>query len=201
MTNSLNIKKIVIITAFLSALLMGGSSILAADNKATNTNISFNNQTENSLEIVNVPSLNFGTHTSGDKTLAKDTSDKPHIHIKDSTGTYNGWDLTVKTEGFYNQDKLNKNFRLFFNKPSIVPTENNAAIDAPVFSSEQVEVGTTPTQILKASENKGIGHWLANFYDDNMFKSEGIQLQIPTSAYQGHYQANLVWELNAGPSK
>lgn len=177
------------------------NNITFAENNLTTAEISFKTQSENSLEIIHVPNLDFGTYTYGQNSTISDKSQEPYIHIKDSTGSYTGWNLTVKTHGFTVNGKTNTNFKLIFKQPKIVPSKDNDATLAPTFKNTEIIANDSPTEILKASSNEGIGHWNALFYDPNSSENSNIQLKIPSSAYEGKYSANLIWELNSGPDK
>ncbi|WP_219811249.1 WxL domain-containing protein [Bacillus thuringiensis] len=188
------------------------------------------------LSIDFASSLSFGQQTisSGDTTYfahpqvledstGNKTSKENYVQVTDSRGTFEGWTLSVKSDGQFRlagadvastaPGDVLTGARLEFDKGHVnAPTGIDSSVTPSTVTNSKIEVSPADTVLVAAKANEGMGTWIYGLgtsadYDASATTASDIATKAPitltvpgsTTKKADTYTTNLIWTLSNTP--
>lgn len=220
----MNMKKSIVSSLLISAVLLGGSATVLAEGleKVTGSDNSYTSHSKvvltadtektdptfpndgatgqaGPLSLDNVIQFDFGTTTvkavEDIKDLASDTMQ--NVQVTDKRGTGAGWNLQVSQTELINGEKKLTGATIMMGEGTVVN-----AVDAIIEGKPELtklELTSTPNTMLNAKTEEGMGTWIAKF-NETRETGKQIELKIPAGAHHvGEYKGTVIWTLNDTP--
>ena len=175
--------------------------------------------TKGPLSIDYISNIAFGSQkaTGNDKTyyalpdrntkndLGKVVDLPNYIQVTDNTGKNTGWVLSIKQgNAFTNGANTLTGTKLIFTNITLKsPTTNGVSYAPTPVNQVIIEPDKDNQPIITATEDKGMGTWLALIGSDVEETQTSIRLFVPGSSKKvaGMYKTNLIWTLTNTPTE
>lgn len=186
--------------------------------------------TPSALSLDWAPNLDFGSNEISNTTktyyakaqkFADGTYHPNYVQVTDKRGTFDGWNLTVKTDGQFRLDatadeKSGGNTAtggvltgttMAFDKGTVNGVEGVDAQYAPTTQiSTSTPISTAASNVMNAAAGNGMGTWVNSFgassdYAENGATTSPISINVPGTTIKkaATYTTNLTWTLSNTP--
>lgn len=159
---------------------------------------------EGDFTIDYVPELDFGKikiKGNDTKVYKKTINQKPYVQVSDRRLTGEGWALQAKISDFVHTNNKNKisGAKIKFQDGAVQKVNSEST---PPTLVNPITIDGKSKTVMSASENSGLGTWLATWINTNSQaeENEKVELEIPvTDAIMGNYNAEITWTLIRQP--